>query len=97
MHTSNPETILFQSFVVLVMTLIVGPWATLSAFRVIRDPSHVREKSFINWTIQLCAESHFLMPGNIRFWAWMVFLLGSIFDLIAICMLVVLVKVKFFP
>jgi len=96
MYTSGSETALLQSFVILVMALILGPWATLAAFRIIRDPSRVEEKSFINWVIRVGAESHFLMPRNVRFWAWMVFLPGVIFDLMAICMLVVLVKIAFF-
>jgi hypothetical protein len=97
MHTSGSETVLLQSFVVLVIALILGPWATLAALRIIRDPSRIKEKSFINWVIRVGAESHFLMRGNVRFWAWMVFLPGVIFDLMAICMSVVLVKVAFFP
>jgi len=68
----------------------------LSALRIIRDPSRVREKSFINWVIRVGAERHFLMPGNVRFWAWMVFFEGVIFDLMAILMLVVVVKIAAF-
>jgi hypothetical protein len=97
MQRSNPETVFLQALIVLVMALILGPWATLSAFRIIRDPSRVKEKSFINWVIRVGAESHFLMPGDVRFWAWMVFFEGAIFDLMAILMLVVLVKVTMFP
>jgi hypothetical protein len=74
MYTSNPETVFLQALIVLVMALILGPWTTLSTFRVIRDPSRVKEKSLINWVIRVGAESHFLMPGDVRFWAWMAFL-----------------------
>jgi hypothetical protein len=61
MQPSNPETVFLQSLIVLVMASILGPWATLSALRIIRDPSRVREKSFINWVIRVGAERHFLI------------------------------------
>lgn len=97
MDVANSATVLTQSLLVLVMALALGPWITLSALHVIREPSHVEKRSPINWVIQVSAKNHFLAPGNVRFSAWMVFLLGATFDLMAIIALVAVVQIALFP
>jgi hypothetical protein len=97
MYNPNQELVTCQSLIVLAATLVIGPWVTVSAYRVIQNPTRVREKSLVNWAIRVGAESHFLMRGNVRFWAWMAFLFGIWIDLMAIFALIVLVQIAFFP
>jgi hypothetical protein len=97
MDVSNSATLLTQILIILVVALALGPWVTLAALRVIREPSYVEKSLLVNWVIQICAERHFLAPGNVRFWAWMAFLLGVIFDIMAIFALVAVVQIALFP
>ena len=91
MNNPASEPVVCQALGVLIFALAFGPWMTLSGLRVLRDPSSVEEKSFINWVIRTSAARSSLATGNIRFWAWMIFLSGVIGDLIGVLMLVAIV------
>ena len=92
-HETGPGVVLFQALLGLGLALAIGPWLTISGLRVILKPSRVREKSFRNWVIRQSATHSALATGNIRFWAWMIFLSGVGGDLLVGLMLVAVVGV----
>ncbi|MBC7252211.1 MAG: hypothetical protein H5T62_18280 [Anaerolineae bacterium] len=95
-YETEPELAVFQALVGLMFALAFGPWLTLSGLRVILKPSRVEERSFINWVIRRASTHSTLATGNIRFWAWMIFLSGVGGDLIGIFALAIIVGILFF-
>ena len=84
---NGSEPVACQALAVLVLIIAGGPWMTLSGLRVLQDSSRIGQEPLINWLVTHSA----LATGNIRFWAWMVFLVGVGMDLIGILMLVAIV------
>jgi len=97
MNTSKPEVVLLQTLMAFAVTSAPGLWMTLSALRVIREPSRVKEKSLINWVIRTTAANRSLGIGNVRFWAWMAFLAGVVLDFAALLALVAVVEITLLP
>jgi hypothetical protein len=78
---ADPMTTVCQLLLVLVYTLAVGPWWTVSSLRVMREPGRTNGKSMMNLIIRKASKSA-LAQGNIRFWAWMFFIVGVGMDIL---------------
>jgi hypothetical protein len=72
--------------------ITIGPWLTVSALRVMTDPSRVRRRSPVNWFIRFVATHHPVYKGNVQFLAKMVFLSGIAMDILALFAVVCVVR-----
>ena len=93
MNSYETGSRLLQAVTMLIAALAIGPWLTISGLRIILKPSRVKQKSLINWLIRLYSARSSLATGNIRFWAWTIFLSGVIGDLLAVLMLVAIIGI----
>jgi hypothetical protein len=86
------QTRILRTAPALVIALVAGPWLTLSALRLIREPVRKEDSSLFGRIIGMCAANHFLAHDDVRFWAWLFLVMGIGFDLIASYALIVIAR-----
>ncbi len=86
MASSDPlfVTHFCQSVFGVLFALALGSWMTVSAIRVVREPSYVSRRTIANWMIRMAATHSSLMRGHYAFWAWMMLAAGLAGDLVAV-------------